>query len=142
MIVALVNDNMVTEIKTISPEEYPTLSCQIAVDISEAAPMPEVGWKFDGSKLVGVPTSTKITRLAMRQRFSTSEMLAIYTAAKSNPFFQMLLDNLSVATFIDLQRADTIQAVMALVQAQVLTTDRANEILTKTPTSIEVYRGL
>lgn len=141
MIVAIVNDNVVTEIKTINPEDYSSLICQIAVDITDSSPVPEVGWKFDGSKLIGTPTSSKITRLAMRQRFTTSEMLAIYTAAKTNVFFQLLLDNLSVATFIDLQRPDTIQGIMALVQSGILTAERANEILTKTPTYLEIYRG-
>lgn len=141
MIVAIVNDNIVTEIKTISAEEYSDIKGQIVIDISEFSPMPEVGWKFDGTKLIGNPTSTKITRLAMRQRFTTSEMLAIYTAAKTNVFFQLLLDNLSVATFIDLQRPDTVQGIMALVQAGIITAERANEILTKTPTYLEIYRG-
>ena len=141
MIVAIVNDNIVTEVKTITDEEYTSLHCQLAIDISTMIPVPQVGWAFDGSKLSGPSISTKITRLSMRQRFTTSEMLGIYTAAKSNVFFQLLLDNLSVATFVDLQRADTIQGVNALVAYGVITSDRATAILTTTPTELEIYRG-
>ena len=141
MIIAIVNDNIVTEIRTIIESEYSSIQCQIAIDISSSNPIPQIGWTFDGSKLTGPSVSTKITRLSMRQRFTTNEMLAIYTAAKSNVFFQLLLDNLSVATFVDLQRPDTIQGVSALATYGVITPDRASAILTTTPTELEIYRG-
>ena len=54
----------------------------------------------------------------------------------------MKKNNLSVATFIDLQRPDTIAAVNCLATAGIITLDRATEILTTPPTEVELYRGL
>jgi hypothetical protein len=141
MIVAIVNDNVVTEVKTVSEEEYSYLKCQLAIDVTTQNPQPQVGWTFNGTELVGVATSMIITRLAMRSRFTVTELMAVYTASQSNVFFKVLLDNLSVATFIDLSRPDTIQGMNSLWQYGVISKERINEILTKKPTAEEAYKG-
>lgn len=141
MVVAIVDNNVIIEIKTITEDQYSSISCQLLVDITNEYPTPLVGWVFDGSKLIGPSISTKITRLAMRQRFTITELIGIYTAAKTNSFFQVLLDNLSTATFIDLKREDTVAAVNVLVSSGILTSDRALTILNTIPTDIEIYKG-
>ena len=142
MIVAIVNDNIVAEIRFIDDADYSSVKAQFVVDIAYYNPCPQVGWSFDGYSFQGKPTSMIITKLAMRHRFTVAEMIGIYTAAKSNSVFQYLIDNLSVATYIDLLRPDTQQAVLGLAQAGLITMTRANEILTTIPTEVENYKGI
>lgn len=113
-----------------------------AIDVTEMSPMPQIGWSFDGQNIVGTSHSKKITKLAMRQRFTVPEMLAIMGAV-SDPakiIVRYLMDNLQVATFVDLARPDTQAGLQVLVQYGLLTQDRANTILTAPVTPVEAYR--
>jgi len=144
MKVALINNNTVSQIVDIEDTEFQHYCTQneSVVDITDMFPVPQVGWTFDGVRLSN-PTGpySKITKLALRQRFTLAEMAAVQTAAKTNIIIEVLLDNVKVATFIDLKRQDTIEGLMYLVSIGILTLERANIILSTEPTEIEIYRG-
>jgi hypothetical protein len=83
----------------------------------------------------------RVTRLAFKQRFTTEERIAIRDAAQTNPLVYDFEDLVNAATYIDLQRSDTINAVNAIEQAGLIAEGRAVEILTAPITDIERYRG-
>lgn len=113
----------------------------LALDVTDYQPPPQLGWSFNGQVIVGTSPSKKITKLAMRQRFTVNEMLAMMEAANTTPIVKYLMDNLSLATFVDLSRPDTQAGVALLVQLQLLTQERATVILTTPPTALEIYQG-
>lgn len=91
--------------------------------------------------LFNEPESLKITRLSFKQRFTTAERLAIRAAAVANPLvfdFQDLVDS---ATYIDLARQDTKDAVNALEQLGLIGAGRAIEILSPPVNEDERWRG-
>ena len=141
---AIINNNIITDIKEVTEEQCSELgrTNQILIDITEIYPQPEIGWTFDGINLLSNGNiSWKITRLALRNRLTLSELIAFYTLCQSNIVYQIMLDNLKTTTYIDLKRLDTQAGINALVEAGVLTSERANTILNTEPTSIEIYRG-
>jgi hypothetical protein len=150
---AIVNNNVVTSIKTLDPTDgsgaYQSAvnSCQNVVDISNIFPSPQVGWTLNGSQLVsnGV-TSSIITKLAFRQRFTMPELIGILAAISAGGtegyILQVMQENLSVATFIDLSRSDTQAAVQQLVSFGLLTQARATQILTTPPAASEIPVGI
>ena len=100
-----------------------------------------VEWTYDGVSFTApvlpepppaqpLDYGTQITRLAFRNRFTSAEKVALYTAAASSIPIKIYLDDLAAATFVDLSRADTIASVGALVTAGLLTQNRATVILT------------
>ena len=144
MLCALVQNNIVTSIQTLDSAGYQSASqvYQAVIDISATVPQPQIGWIFNGSILVSNGNNLmQITKLAFRERITTGELVGIYTAKPSNPVIQLLMDNQALATYVDLTRSDTISGVMYLVSIGLLTSDRANVILTTPPTASEVYKG-
>lgn len=148
MICALVQDYHVVDVRDLSPEEIISLSkeYQNVIDVSDLSIYPTSGCKWTGSSFVdasggALVKSSKITRLGIRQRFSLQEMNQIYSKKASDVMLQILVDNLNVATYIDLGRADTIQSIQYLVAANILTSQRANEILNNPVLPHEQYRG-
>ena len=148
--IAIVNDFMVTQILTVDDSQYQQYanSCQVAIDITNITPQPQVGWSFDGTNLnppSGYTQSMQITKLAFRERFTTAELLGILSAASGSTteafMLQLMMQNQSLATFIDLSRSDTIAGVEYLVSQGLITQNRANQILTTTPSPIEIYKG-
>lgn len=146
MLCALVNDDKVIGVEELTEEKVTELARthQMIVDVSNYQTIPKIGWCYnrDGtvSEFPGNPPLKKlVTKLAFRNRFTIQELTAMYAAAKTNPLLEVLLDNLRVSTFIDLQRTDTISGVMLLAQLQLLTVDRANAILGAPVTELERY---
>jgi len=147
MKIALINENIISSIVTVSSEEEVEAlakTCQQVVDITNNDPMPTVGWILTGASFQPGPGQSaapnmKITKLAIRQRLTMNELVAIYSVIPSDPVLQVLMDNLKVATIIDLSRPDTIAGVMYLVQAGLLSADRANIVLTTPPSLTEAY---
>lgn len=88
-------------------------------------------------------TSTKLvlTRLAFRNRFTTNEKIALYTAAESNVQLKVYLDDVNAATYIDLTLPETIAGVQLLEAAGIIGSGRANEILTSPISDTEQYKG-
>lgn len=111
----------------------------LIVDVTDYVPTPDIGWSFDGQKIVGISQSMKITRLAMRQRFTIEEMLGIMNASSSDLVVKYLMDNLSVATFIDLSSPETQIGLQSLVEKNLLSQERAERILATPPSIYEQY---
>ena len=147
MLCALVQNNVVVSIVTIPDDggiSYAQTSqgYQAAIDITATLPQPQVGWTFDGANLISNGTNTtKITKLAFRERFTIAEMTGIYATMPTNFTLQAMIANQQVATFVDLSRSDTIAGVGYLVSIGLITQDRATAILTTPPTAVEVYTG-
>lgn len=139
MRVALINDFLVKEIRDLqSEEEIQDLAKthQCVFDITNMEPEPKVGYTFDGKTILYPPDTVfnkKITRLAFRNRFTPTEKATMYAAASQNNAngyaFKSYLDDLAAAMFVDLSRADTIASVQLLATYQIITTQRASEIL-------------
>jgi len=149
---AIVNNNVVTAIQTLNPNDgtgayqAAAQSCQILIDITNTVPQPQVGWTFNGSTLVSNgATSMLITKLAFRERFTAAEIVGIIQASQLQNTegyeIQMLLQNQSLATFVDLTRSDVAAGMLLLESFGLLTAGRANTILTTPPTAIEIYQG-
>lgn len=111
------------------------------IDVTDYSPLPQIGWSFDGQSVVGTSASKKITKLAMNQRFTVTEMLGLLTYVGANPasIVALLLQRLQIATFVDLSRSDTQAGVGVLVSYGLLTQQRATEILTGPVTVLEAY---
>lgn len=87
------------------------------------------------------PINTKMTKLGFKQRMTQAERIAIREAAKLNPVvfdFQDLIDS---ATYIDIARQDTIDAVNQLEEYELLAEGRAAEILAPPVTELEQWLG-
>jgi hypothetical protein len=85
--------------------------------------------------------NSRITRLAFRNRFTFAEKVAIETAAESDATVRVLLKDQEAATFIDLARIDTQQGVQLLVSKNLITAQRASEILSLTIQAEEAFNG-
>lgn len=148
MICALVKDSIVVELKDLSEEEIQSLGGQyeLIIDISSANPTPAVGWILSGNILIpgegqSAVVTKRITRLAMRQRFTFSELCSLNNAAKTSDPVAVLMDNLQSATYIDLLRPDTIGGMSLLVSLGLITEARKTVILEATPGIDEIYKG-
>lgn len=149
MICALVNDNMVVAVATISSDEEFIQIGKVysnIIDVTDFNPMPQAGWLFDGSALSPGPgmadtTVRKITKLGLRQRFTFSELCALTAASGSYVPVAALMGNLNVANYVDLNRADTKGGIQLLVSLGLITQQRASEILNAPINSEERYKG-
>jgi len=84
---------------------------------------------------------TKITRLALKLRMTALERKSIRLAAESNDDVYDFMDLLSDSTYIDLERAETVQGITLLEQASLLGEGRASTILGARVTQEEVYKN-
>lgn len=145
MLCALIQDNLVVAVGDFTDDQIQLFGpyFEQIIDVTGLTPIPGIGWAFDGANIIGTNVSLKITKLAMRQRFTTAEMLGVMTYVNANPasVVAMLMGNLQVATFVDLSRSDTIAGINYLVSQSLLTSGRATAILTTIPTPYEVYVG-
>lgn len=105
-------------------------------------------WGRDDPAPVAEVVSTRITKLAFRNRFSQAEKVALEIAALDNPAASMQARtqaaalrvsqlDVAAATFIDLQRSDTRAGVLSLEVAGLLAPGRAAVILDTPPTDTE-----
>lgn len=143
---AVINDNVVTQIVELNSEEEVqkfASSCQNIIDLGINIDLVQPGWLLQENKLVPPPgyqsLTMKITKLAFRQRITVPEMMGIYNAINSNVVVKILMDNLQIATYIDLLRNDTVSGIMYLVSQGLLTSERANIILNTPPSDLEKY---
>jgi len=154
MLCALIQNNTVTAIIDLSQDQIPILGAifEQVIDITSLNPQPIVGWLYDGSNIYN--STWKITKLAFESRLTTAEEAGIIGFALANynntgnPTLQgqaltifALLRRQSNATYVDLQRSDTIAGVNALVSFGLLTSGRATTILTTPPALSEIYNG-
>lgn len=85
--------------------------------------------------------STKVTKLAFRNRFTFAEKVAIETAAETDAAVRVLLKDQDAASFIDLKRKDTYDGLQILVNKNLLESQRPAEILSLSIQPEEEYRG-
>jgi len=94
-------------------------------------------------------TSRKITVLAFRNRFTQVEKVTIDLSSIDNPSAPMesrqlaaslrvMASDLTVATFVDLDRPDTRAGVQSLETYGIIGVGRASEILDTPPTALEI----
>lgn len=151
MLCALIKQNLVVGVADLTDDEiaYFGRLYQNIIDCTNLTPLPAIGWAFDGANITGTNISRKITKLAMRNRFTTGELLGILAYITANPasVSAVLWSNLQVATFVDLSRSDTIGGVQYLTTVlqvgsltnYLLTGARSNTILTTVPAILELY---
>lgn len=88
----------------------------------------------------------RVTRLAFLSRFTDQEAIQLDLASQGESFeaatLRRYLSKVNAATFVDLERQDTIEGVRALESAGLLASGRADEILQTNITDIERYKGL
>lgn len=142
MLCALIQDNLVIGIVDMNDGLIQSIDSmfQQIIDVSSMVPQPQIGWSFDGTNILGSTVSVKITKLAMRQRFTFTELCALTSASETSLPVKVLLDNLSVATYIDLSRTDTRGGINLIASAGLITQLRADAILNTMPRVEEVYR--
>lgn len=70
-----------------------------------------------------------ISKLAMIERFSSTEYAGILTAAKSDVAVQVWYDRFSAANSVDLSNPRTIEEINMMVSKGLLSQERANSIL-------------
>lgn len=90
---------------------------------------------------INIPQNKQITKLAFRQRFTFEERVLIESSADSDTAVRVMLKDQESATFIDLSRQDTINAVNLLASKSLITPIRASEILNGDIVESERYRG-
>lgn len=121
-----------------------------------------IGWGWDGTQFIAptpepvpeVPAVAydKMTKLGFRNRFTAAEKVAIEIACLDNPSAPMAQRqqaaalrasqaDVAAATFIDPQRQDTRDGVIALEAAGILAAGRALEILDEPITEAEAFKG-
>ena len=69
------------------------------------------------------------TKLAFLQKFTTEELIAIETEMINDPILRVLQNQQKVAEYIDITDAYTIAGINYLVTKELLTQERATEIL-------------
>jgi hypothetical protein len=98
------------------------------------------------------PAPRQITRLAFRQRFSSPEKVMIEFASLDDPSAPMpqrqqaaairvYMQDITSATFVDLDDESTITGVQTLEAGGLIGTGRAQEILTAPVLESEAYRA-
>lgn len=118
--------------------------------IQEQVGEENIGWTFVNGTFSppiapDLSNSWKISRLAFISRFTDAEAIAIDLASSGATVQQAairrLFQKVNASEYIDLKRSDTITGVNMLVQFQLLSQTRADEILNTVPTVKEIYRG-
>jgi hypothetical protein len=75
------------------------------------------------------PKPTQYSRVEFMSLFTQPELVAIYTAAKTNVEIEIFLDFMKAAEFVSTLDPRTIAGVQALETATLIAAGRANEIL-------------
>lgn len=72
----------------------------------------------------------RISKVAFRNRFTLAEKVAIYTAAKTDPLVQIMMDDIAaVNTGVDLDFPSLTEGLGYLVQIGIITAERAAEMV-------------
>lgn len=108
------------------------------------------GWGWDPSGFTEppappeAPVERKVTRLAFLNRFTDAEAIALDLASIGTTIeaasIRRYMQKVNAATFIDLERADTISGINQLEAVGLIGAGRANAILTAPITEQEIAR--
>jgi hypothetical protein len=150
MKLAIINDYVVTQIIEDPSEavlEELSRTSQNIIDISERSDYPGVGWLLVNNDLVsnginGTGYSKKITKLALRNRFTFTEKVTLQVALAQSAALQAWFEDFRVSTYVDLERTDTIQGIMYLEQAGLIGAGRASQIINNPIQDSEKYKGV
>lgn len=134
MLCAIVQTNLVIDVLELTESQlisYARVN-QAVVDVTDFPDVPEIGWTFDGTTFIP-PVDYEpvkiITKLALRNRFTYSEKIALQTALASSIPLQVWFADYEVSTFVDLARPDTIAGITYLETAGLIASGRASQIL-------------
>lgn len=86
------------------------------------------------------PLPTHITEYTVHQfrnKFTAAEKVTLYNAANTDINVKILLDDLMSARFVDVANQETIDGVNYLVSQSIVTAERAQEILTGIPLTVD-----
>ncbi len=103
------------------------------IDPSGYDPLPKTGWVYDAvADTFSAPESadktiTQLTVLEFRNRFTFAEKVALKSS--SDVGVQVFIDDLSVATYVDLTDENLITGMDYLVSLEIITEARKAEIL-------------
>lgn len=81
------------------------------------------------AQVVAPPPKTQFTSLEFLDRFSEAEQLAVVTATMTNPVIKLWYDRLLAASFIDLVDPRTEEGIDALIAADLIATERKQQLL-------------
>jgi hypothetical protein len=129
-------------------DPLPDFAPNIVMILVDGLPFePKSGWFYDGedfSEPEPAPApdyGSRISRLAFKLRMTADERKAIRVAAESNADLYDFMDLLSDSTYIDLTDPQTIYGVTLLESAELLTKDRAYDLLNNPVTGSEKWEG-
>lgn len=129
---ARIENGIVAEITDIDPEGrfHPSL---VWVECGEEV---EPGWKYDGSKFAppealdpSPPEHPQFTALEMLDQFTEAEQLAVVAATMTEPAIKLWYDRLIAATYVTYEDPRTEAGLQALVDAELITSQRKAEIV-------------
>lgn len=149
IIVACTKAATVVSVQQINLSDLPAVSAQYenVIDVTNFTNQPSIGWTFDGQNFVSpgatayAKPSVKITKLALRNRFTLPEKVALQTALASSATLQAWYNDFQVAIYIDLKSDNTVSGITYLETVGLLSAGRASEILTTPPTQEELYNA-
>lgn len=72
---------------------------------------------------------THLSRIEFRNRFTSAEKVALYTAAETNVMIKVFLDDLSAAEYVDVTDEDTIAGIEYIEQIGIISGERKSDIL-------------
>ena len=134
---ALIKNGVVENVVVASPEFVSTLTGYDhieALDTVEEQRVAGPGWLYDevaGLFSEPIPQSPeigwKITKLAFKNRFPRAKWVAAKVAAQSSPTMADFFETFELASYIDLQRQDTIADVASIKHASVPESFRLTE---------------
>ena len=90
---------------------------------------PQPIWALPDNPIVNPPSSTIVSRLSFRNKFTMQEKAAIYNEANTNVLVKIWLDDLANSEYVDINSSNTIDGVNNLYQLGLLTQPRVEEIL-------------
>lgn len=140
---AIIENNVVTNIIVLEADS-PLLNLNSNwVFIGNNPESISLGWSFDGSnfikpaELLTIIQPKIITKLAFRFRLIDSEYVGILTAAKTDIEVAAWVETFNMVNQINLDDDRTKNGVSTLIAKNLLTNERANEILTAEVQSTE-----
>lgn len=148
MLCALILSGQVSDVRELTEEQYQAniQYYEAIIDITDLNPQPVIGWVLVGNTLQppegqSATPVKKITKLALRNRFTLNEKVTLETAAESSALLRSWISDFNVSTYVDLNRPDTQAGIQYLETAGLISAGRANEILNTPITEIEKYKG-
>lgn len=123
-----------TLVDGIALAEAPLDTGDLWVDLTDVVPEPGPTWTYENGVFSPPPPTpllpNVITKVAFRFRFTDAEYAGILAAAKTDVEVQAWYDTFNMVATIDLDNQRTKDGVANLVSKNLLTQDRATEILT------------